>query len=536
MADHGMGSKVPARTTSALGAWVKAVTLRRSSGKLGDLSRRSSSSALPGDADSALGRSIRSLTGEHRGQSGITPLHEGRDAFAARVLLADAAQHTLDVQYYIWHNDMSGTLMFDALRRAARRGVRVRLLMDDNNGSLALDRILAALDAEPNIEVRLFNPFTHRRFRALGYLTDFPRLNRRMHNKSFTADNQATIVGGRNIGDEYFDADDELGFVDLDVLAVGDVVREVSKDFDRYWSSNSSHPTYGLLTKATRRSAADVEQEARRITKDPKAEAYVRALRDCRFVQQLLGSQLPFEWTRVEMISDDPRKGLDQADDACLLWARMSQLLESAQRTLHVVSPYFVPTRSGARSFSRLASRGVQISVLTNALEATDVAPVHAGYAKWRKRLLRAGITLLELQRDRSDPATPPLRKSGRRGIRNQSFKGSSRASLHAKTFQIDGARVFVGSFNFDPRSTRLNTELGFVIDSSEMAGELAASFDHELVRRAYRVGMDRGRRLQWTDVRDNGETVLHTTEPGTTWWLRLAVKAMSLLPIDWML
>ena len=217
------------------------VTLALSQGCtfLPPLDGRTISTRLQNTAESRLGRSIAPLAEAHPGLTGVVPLLSGRDAFAARVRLADVAERSLDVQYYIWHADLSGTLLLDALRRAADRGVRVRLLLDDNNTG-DLDETLAALDAQPNIEVRLFNPFAVRQWRPLGYLFDFARLNRRMHNKSFTADNQATVIGGRNVGDEYFAAGQDVLFVDLDVLAVGPIVDEVSRDFDRYWASGSS--------------------------------------------------------------------------------------------------------------------------------------------------------------------------------------------------------------------------------------------------------------------------------------------------------
>lgn len=213
---------------------------------LSSLENRATSMALFDTGATRLGQAISPLVEAHPGMSGIFPLADARDAFAARALLARAAERTLDLQYYIWHADMSGTLLFNAIRDAADRGVRVRLLLDDH-GTSGVDTELAALDAHPDIEIRLFNPFVIRKPRAINYLTDFFRLNRRMHNKSFTADNQATIIGGRNTGDEYFGASDGLLYVDLDVMAVGPVVSEVSKDFDRYWASESSYPVERLL-------------------------------------------------------------------------------------------------------------------------------------------------------------------------------------------------------------------------------------------------------------------------------------------------
>ena len=337
----------------------------------------------------------------HPGLSGIVALPDGHDAFAARALLADAAERTLDARYYMWHNDMSGSLLFSALRRAADRGVQVRLLLDDNN-TAGLDTVLAALDAHANIAVRLFNPFRVRRWRLLGYITDFQRLNRRMHNKSFTADGQVTVIGGRNIGDEYFDAGQAPWFVDLDVLAIGPVVSDVSRDFDRYWASASSIPAARVLPRATATSIAGVAADAARAEHHPDAAAYRDALARSSFVRDLLAHRLPFDWAGTRMLSDDPAKGLGRAPEDALLWHRLKEILRAPMRELRLVSPYFVPGSAGVEALAVIARQGVKVAVLTNALEATDVAVVHAGYAKRRKSLLAAGITLFELKRGSS--------------------------------------------------------------------------------------------------------------------------------------
>ena len=475
-----------------------------------------------------LGGACEPLVQAHSGRSGVVPLPDGHDAFAARALLADAAERTLDLQYYIWHNDMSGTLLFTALRRAADRGVRVRLLLDDNN-TTGLDALLAALDAHPNIEVRLFNPFKARRWRLLGYLTDFKRLNRRMHNKSFTADGQVTIIGGRNVGDEYFDAGQAPWFVDLDVLAIGPVVSDVSRNFDRYWASALSIPAARLLPKATPASLAAVAAEAARVEHDPAAATYIEALRRSPFVRDLLAHRLTLEWAATRMISDDPAKALGHAPEHALLWPRLKESLGAPVQALRVVSPYFVPGTAGVEALARLAGQGVQIAVLTNALEATDVAVVHAGYAKRRMALLAAGITLFELKRGSS------RRKANRGRWPGGSGTGSSGSSLHAKTVAVDRSRVFIGSFNFDPRSARLNTEMGFVIDSAALADAIAERFTDEVPTRAYQVRLGDGGEMHWID-RDDGTEVVHAAEPGTNAWRRLAVSVLSWLPIEWLL
>jgi putative cardiolipin synthase len=475
-------------------------------------------------AQTTLSSACLPLASQHPGLSGIVALRDGQDAFAARVLLVDAAEQTLDVQYYIWHNDISGTLLLDALRRAADRGVRVRFLLDDNN-SAGQDEILSALDAHPAIEVRLFNPFRHRRARWLDYLTDFSRLNRRMHNKSLTADNQVTIIGGRNVGDEYFGAGHDVLFVDLDVLAIGPVVSDVSADFERYWQSASAWPLSRIVSAANAASIARVTEAAARAVSSPEAAAFVQAVEKRTFVRDLVEQRLPIDWAPTLMLSDDPAKGLGRASEDSLLWSRLKALMGAPANELHLVSPYLVPGTVGSGHFAVLARRGVKVTVLTNSLEATDVVAVHAGYAKHRKSLLESGVTLFEMKR-----AAP---SSGRRALTGSA--GSSHSSLHAKTFAIDRSRFFVGSFNFDPRSARLNTELGFVIDSPTLAGQLADAFAGGIPERAYGVRLNAGARLQWTESHDGRDVVLDR-EPGAGVGLRLAVAAFSVLPIEWLL
>ena len=492
---------------------------------LPSLEGRVASSVITDTDDTRLGMAIAPLAAQHPGVSGIYPLADGRDAFAARALLAAAAERSLDVQYYIWHKDITGTLLFDALRQAAERGVRVRLLLDDNNTS-GMDQILTMLGKQKNIDIRLFNPFVPRSPRALAFVTDFSRVNRRMHNKSFTADNQATIVGGRNVGDEYFGAAGDVLFADLDVLAVGPVVDEVSHEFDRYWNSASAYPAQLLLTRPVEGDAATIAAEADRIDDTRAAGEYVQALRTSPFVRQLMERQLPFEWAKTRMISDDPAKVLDQARPGTGVAENLENLLGVPHKELDLISPYFVPGKAGTQAFADLAHKGVGVRILTNALEATDVAAVHAGYAKWRKPLLEAGVLLYESRR--SWEAGDAREQPGR--------FGSSASSLHAKTFAVDDQRIFVGSFNFDPRSIELNTEMGLVIDSPALAGQLGQAMRTTIPQRAYQVLLNPDGSLYWIARNANGTTTRYDTEPGASVWKRMGVAILSVLPIDWLL
>ncbi|NLC71091.1 MAG: phospholipase D family protein [Desulfuromonadaceae bacterium] len=471
-----------------------------------------------------LGQALSPLLKINPGRTGVFPLADAHDAFAARMILAQVAERTLDIQYYIWRGDMTGTLLFEALHAAADRGVRVRLLLDDNNTS-RIDATLAALTTHPNIEVRLFNPFRYRALRFFDFMTDFARVNRRMHNKSFTADNQVTIVGGRNIGDEYFGAMDSLVFADLDVIAMGPVVRELSHEFDRYWSSASSWPADRILPPADPARIEELAAAATRTERNPAAAAYMEALRRAPIIRQMLEGKLNPEWAITRMVSDDPAKVLGKAKPERMIIPQLREAIGEPTAEVELVSPYFVPTKAGVKALSAFSHKGVRIQVLTNSLNATDVAAVHAGYAKRRKALLKAGVKLFELRR----------KSSKSKGDKRVGPFGSSGSSLHAKTFSVDRSRIFIGSFNFDPRSAQLNTELGFVIESSTLAREIETAFNEFIPQNAYEVKLSRKGRLYWLERRGK-KVIRHDKEPGATFWKRTGITILSWLPIEWLL
>ncbi|HEU4592985.1 MAG TPA: phospholipase D family protein [Steroidobacteraceae bacterium] len=464
------------------------------------------------------------LTRSHAGLSGVLALADGRRAFAARAQLIEAAQHGIDCQYYIWRNDMSGQLLLDALRRAAQRGVRVRLLLDDHNTD-GLDALLAAHDSLPNFEVRLFNPHRFRSWRIFGLLADFARLNRRMHNKSFTVDGAASIVGGRNVGDEYFGANAELAFVDLDVLVVGEAAAKVARDFERYWTSRPVVPLARVIPVATHQARDAALELALQATRSPEAIAFAQGIAASPLMRELRAGTLPLEWARTWLVSDPPAKGVRILGRRKLLMRRLQRILGAPRRELLLISAYFVPTRRGMRLLLGLARRGVRITVLTNSLEATDVTAVHAGYAGFRKTLLKAGVSLYEMKR-RTGIVRNPEQRVGE----------SSASSLHAKAFCVDRARVFIGSFNFDARSVRLNTEMGLVIDSAKLAdlvgGDLATE---RFLRESYQVRLGESGRLLWLERTAAGE-IFHTREPNASLRRRLVVRALSMLRIRWLL
>lgn len=468
-----------------------------------------------------LGQTIAPLVKLHAGDSGVHLLSDAYDAFAARALLAASAEKTLDIQYYIWHRDVTGTLLLHALTEAAERGVRVRLLLDDN-GVGGMDPTLAAVNSHSNIEVRLFNPFPLRKPKALGYLTDFSRVNHRMHNKALISDNQASIVGGRNIADQYFGAAASVLFSDLDVMAIGPVVQKTSADFDRYWASPAAYPIEQLLQSVPESALATFRSEAISAQSEPEAELYLQAIRDSGIIQRLLDNELQLNWAKVQLVSDDPAKVTQMADQDVLISQQLTRVLGSPDTSVTLITPYFIPTKAGTELFADMSRRGVSIRVLTNSLAATDVAAVHAGYAKYRKQLLRAGVELFEFR------STAENGKSARL----TGLFGSSGSSLHAKTFSVDGKRLFVGSFNFDPRSMNLNTEMGYVIHHPELASAMETTVNERVRDYAYQVKLDEKGDLYWVEFHADGKRFF-TAEPDTGWFKRASVRVLSWLPIE---
>jgi len=474
-----------------------------------------------------LGRAVVGDVAQHPGQSGIYALTAPTDAFAARIILAYTAEKSLDIQYYIWHADRTGLLLFEAAWRAAERGVRVRILLDDANTG-GLDEILAALGTNPNIEVRLYNPLVPRSARLLNFVTEFARANRRMHNKSFTVDNEVTIVGGRNVGDEYFAAGEGVAFTDLDVMAVGTAVHDVSNAFDLYWNSGSSYPATSLLAPAGADARAMLEARFAATRADPGSAEYLEVLRHAVLVRQLIAKALPLDWATAHVVRDDPEKTLDtKARRDVLLLSELLPAIGSPKASFDLVSPYFVPGEAGTTALLQAAQRGVKVRVLTNSLAATDVGVVHAGYVKRRCDLLRGGVHLYEMQ---------PTAAKNAGDERAPGPASSSSVQLHAKTFALDGARIFVGSFNFDQRSAHLNTEMGLVIDSPVLAQRLSSAFDHQVPKIAYEVHLAAdGRCAEWIEHTEAGD-VRYNADPGTSVGRRAWIDFLSILPIEGLL
>jgi putative cardiolipin synthase len=490
---------------------------------------RKQSHAPVGQRPSRLEQAVRPLLAAHPGQSGAWPLVDGGAAFGARIGLARAASRSLDVQYYIFERDNTGLTFMAELLSAADRGVRVRLLLDDIH-TAGLERMLGTLAIHPNIEVRLFNPFVHRHARWLDAVFDFHRITRRMHNKSLTADNVASIVGGRNIGAEYFGVKPDLDFSDLDLLAIGGVVGGVSAEFDQYWNSQQAYPIAALDgaladgTAALRGLRGTIGREPMRygpIPLDPARNQIARGI---------VEGQLPgFFWGAGSVIADPPDKVAEPPRESVQHAAvRLLSLLGQARSELFLVSPYFVPGKRGLAWLQGLVRRGVRVQVLTNSFSATDVRAVHAGYSRYRTALLRAGVVLYELK--------PSAHTFLVREARRATLTGSSRSSLHAKTYMTDGRVVYVGSFNLDRRSARLNTEMGVVVDNDALCAWLYGDFVRTILEVAYRVELVRdaqgGERLAWV-TREGERDVRYDSEPGVGIVQEVYLGLLRLLPIE---
>jgi len=469
----------------------------------------------------ALDRHISPAEARHPGQSGFRLVKEGTEAFVIRMQSARLATRSLDVQTYIWHADMTGIYLAGQLLESADRGVRVRLLLDDLDARARNDG-LAALAAHPDIEVRMFNPWVTRKgtlAKAGEGALNFKRINRRMHNKSWIADNRLAVVGGRNVGDEYFGAAEEMNFVDLDFAMIGPVVRDASASFDRYWNSPSAYPMETLDPDGVNDAALGrLRERLAKSTAGRDTSRYREALRGDDVVQRMLAGDWPMEWSgKYEFVADDPAKVTMKKRDVkrTHVGVTLVPMIQGAKAQVTIVSPYFVPGDEVTDGLASAAGSGKSVRILTNSLVANDVAAVHGGYSRYRKPLLRGGVQLWELK---------PM--AG--GAQDSSLFGSSGASLHTKAFAVDGKSLFVGSYNLDPRSTWLNCEQGVLVENAALTRELEALFDsHVTGQHAWRVTLEDGG-LRWSDGEKD-----YSNDPDASGWRRFQAWLTKALHLD---
>ena len=476
------------------------------------------SQALSDVADTPLARIVAaSLPAPESQLSGFRLLPEAPTAFNARVALIRAAQKSLDVQYYLIADDPVGRMFLRELRDAAQRGVRVRLLVDDlyTGGE---DPLLAGLAAFPTVQVRVFNPFALRSgsttWRILSSLDDFSRINHRMHNKLFIADNSVAISGGRNIAEEYFMRSPQANFIDVDVLSAGPAVRRMSQAFDGFWNSPLSWPIGALADMAPDDAARASFDAAVRDAGPPFDERAQDVLGNTPLALQLQAGRLELQAAPARVLADSPDKAAGDGEEPTVS-QQVLALFASAQKDVHIASPYFRPGESGLallRAAGATQENG-RIVLITNSIGSTDEPLAYAAYAQQRLALLQAGVRIYEVGAE-----------LGRRVPRSGDF-GESHSRLHAKVATVDGRWLFIGSMNLDPRSALINTEIGLIIDSPPLAQTVGSLSRRSVVYDAYRLQLSAdGQRIEWLEPREDGTTKVHYVEPGDHWGKRLQI------------
>jgi putative cardiolipin synthase len=489
-----------------------------------DNSNMERTTALENTGDTALDKMVAKEALENNGKSGAILLSSGLDAFVARAALSVTAEKSLDIQYYLFHDDTIGKLLIDQIVKAADRGVKVRLLLDDIDLE-GKDKSLLVLDSHPNINIRVFNPFD-RNFSRIGqFATRLGDVTRRMHNKMFIADSSMVILGGRNIGDEYFDINPDRAFSDLDVLLTGEVVSQASIAFDLYWNSEVVYPISLLVDDVV---SEDELNEGRTVlfalTHKQSKSAYAQALLTSNFMLNIKEHGLTFTWLDADIFYDHPLKvRRARSKREYHLTKDLEPYFKALKEELLIITPYFVNGKEGMEFLTALADKGIEVTIITNSLASNDVLAVHSGYARYRERLLKKGISLYEIK--------PKVNALTNEGEKKKSSFGSSKTSLHAKSFVLDKENVFIGSLNLDPRSAYENTEVGTVINSSFIGSSMVNFITDNIVKMAFKVTLHDGD-VRWTEVNDN-KIIVHNNEPYTVWWQRLSVKMLQWLPIE---
>ncbi len=482
---------------------------------------RTSSTALAQPQTTTIGALFQEAADRHPGQSGFGLLRDGSRAFMGRLAMADLAEKTLDAQYYIWDVDTTGRILADRLIRAADRGVRVRLLLDDAYQTEEKDLGVAALDAHANIEVRFFNPVANRRWRTWSFLSDFGRVNHRMHNKLFIVDNAVGVVGGRNVADIYFGVRADHNYRDLDVAMAGSIVRELSASFDLFWNSEWAIPAGAVV--AEQATEQDFLAGKERLSAKIAATGYPYPIDEhlAGLRARLVQIRDEFIWAPGRVLAEDPARVSTDDGGKIIITEALLQRIGETERELLIKSPYFILLARGIQEVRQLTARGVKVRVLTNSAATNDVMAAHAGYANTRKELINAGVELYELR-----PDTDMKREWS-------VLAGKSRAALHAKALVFDRESVFIGSFNLDPRSRFINTEVGVMIDSPTIAGQVGEFIDEGVSPgSAFHVTLDQDDDLVWA-TESNGTNVEFDTDPETSMWQRFVIDMTGLLPIE---
>ncbi|SFZ98308.1 Cardiolipin synthetase [hydrothermal vent metagenome] len=487
---------------------------------------RTTSYALTSYKSTNIGKVLEKEVALHNGKSGFDVIRYGREAFTARIAMTDLTEKTLDLQYYIWDSDETGRLLALHTLQVADRGVKVRVLLDDI-GLESHDKMIAALDAHPNIDIRIFNPFSNRNWHIFDMLSDTERVNHRMHNKTVIMDNAFAIVGGRNIGNHYFGVSDESNFRDMDIAAVGPIVRDVSKMYDYFWNGKWSVPI-SVITKK-KYTMKDLEKERKKLEKKIKKDRYPYPLaKDSKKLQSNLKKLMEdFVWTsKGRVLWNDPAQmRLERDKQTHTIISSLHKRVNKVNKTLLMESAYFIPREYGIEHLKKLRKKGVKVRILTNSLKSNDVLAAYAGYNNYRVELLKIGVEVYELRAD-----------AGKSKLINHTLTDSNKkvsTALHAKIFVFDDKDLFVGSYNLDPRSSKINTEGGIYIPSPVLAKRVISFMDEGInLKNAYRLNLDKSGHITWTTI-ENGKKVVYTSEPKTSVWDKMKVSFLQILPLE---
>lgn len=479
-----------------------------------------------GPDDSHLLRLYHEAEEKHNGLTGCRILTYGPEALVARAAIVDSATRTLDLQYYIYDPDKVGYMITQRLLEAADRGVRVRLLLDDNNQGN--DRPFAILASHPNIEVRIFNPFRIRArwLRLPQYLFDLSRINRRMHNKVIVADNLFAVLGGRNIGDNYYGISESSNFRDFDLLMAGPLARKAGQAFEEYWNSPWAVPVEELIHEPIGPGELEAykKSHAALVFSSPSHKADYQSLCDT-YLKGVLERPDSLVWAKGELFWDPPTKVDETTEQTMTVARRFSQEMLSCKSQCLIEAGYFIPGDDGMQKLRALRGKNVEITVLTSALEATDQPLVYSAYQRYRRELLDLGVSIYEYK---LHVRPPPTAKNWFRLRRSPS-------SLHSKVLVFDDHRSWIGSFNFDARSVNYNTEIAALIDSPELAAQFTRQIlDGCRLESSWHTRLERDKngkqQLLWEGEQDGEETVLKK-EPARSWWHRARAKIYALIP-----
>ncbi len=477
---------------------------------------KSYSQAIHNPEDTALGEYAAFKAEASEGLSSFYPLNNGMDALGARLRLAERAEKSLDLQYFLMKDDTAGAVIANAMLKAADRGVRVRFLLDDIFTTVPDDSFLL-INQHPNIEIRFFNPISRSGISTLNFFGDFKQANRRMHNKSFTADNAISIIGGRNIADEYFQLKTDSVFIDFDILAVGPIVTEISHSFDEYWNHSRAVPIEQFINARQSDDLETVREEISEELDEMYDTVYKKAF-NSQLMQDLMNDRQPLFAAPARVIADTPDKLVNEINETHRRLAQdIGDVIRNAKKDAVFISPYYIPGEGGVQMIRDLVKKGVRVIIYTNSLASNNHVPVHAGYARYRKDVIQAGAELYE------------IRANAGREL-SYSEDGPENLTLHTKVIIIDQRKIFIGSLNLDPRSIVLNAEMGLLIESEVLVENLTKDSEKSLETTAYRVLVNNNGNLEWHCTIDN-QKVVETKEPLTSWWLRFKAWFMKIAP-----